>query len=376
MQNMTKPLSLLIMAVLCAVLMIGCGEDDQGVEIVEPAVFKSTVPLEGTDIAVDETITVEFDNPPEGVRVSAGNAITVDNTAIIRGGFDPGGLSLEISWENGPGGNAAKKMLAYTVIAPAIDLEVLIPAGEFQMGSDDDDEEAEQDEQPIHTVYVDAFYMDAHEVTNVEYRQFLLENPTWQKSQIDAGFHDGAYLKDWVGNEYPRGKGYHPVTHVSWYAAMAYAAWEGKRLPTEAEWERAARGGLAGKKYPWGDTYDATQVNHGGSSTTVIGKYPANGYGLYDMAGNVTEWCLDEYRANFYAHSPRRNPLAGEHTLEMLLHNFASITSDRVVRGGTWVFGTQIRRASERWITSPGYSGDYENKGGILGFRCVRPTPE
>lgn len=375
MQNITKQLSLLIMAVFCPLLMMGCGEEETD-EIVEPAVFKSTVPLEGTDIAVDETITVEFDNPPEGLRVSTGNAIIVDNTAIIRGGFDPGALSLEISWENGPDGNAAQKRLAYTVIAPAIDLEVLIPAGEFQMGSVDDDAEAEQDEQPIHTVYVDAFYMDAHEVTNVEYRQFLLENPTWQKSQIDAGFHDGAYLKDWVGNEYPRGKGYHPVTYVSWYAAMAYAAWEGKRLPTEAEWERAARGGLAGKKYPWGDTYDATQVNHGGSSTTVIGKYPANGYGLYDMAGNVTEWCLDEYRANFYAHSPRRNPLAGEHTLEMLLDNFVNITSYRVVRGGTRFFGTQIRRASERWIASPGYSGDYENKGSILGFRCVRPTTE
>ena len=377
MQTITKPLRLFLTAVLCAVLMTSCGEDDEK-EIVEPAVFKSTSPLEGADIAVDEIITVEFDNPPEGVHVSIGRAITVDNTVNIRGGFDSGPLSLEISWENGPGGSAAEKMLSYTVIAPDIELEVLIPAGEFQMGSNSDDEEAARDEQPVHTVYVDAFYMDAHEVTNLEYRQFLLENPSWQKTRIDANFHDGAYLKDWVGNEFPSGKGYHPVTYVSWYAAMAYAQWAGKRLPTEAEWEYAARGGLVGKKYPWGDTYDATQVNHGGSSTTVIGKYPANGYGLYDMAGNVAEWCLDEYRQNFYAQSPRRNPLAGEYTLEMLLENFVSIPNDpeafRVARGGTWLFGTKVRRVSERWLASAGYSGDYEDKGGILGFRCVRPT--
>ena len=127
---------------------------------------------------------------------------------------------------------------------------MLIPAGEFLMGSED--EEAADQEQPVHTVYVDAFYMDAYEVTNLEYQQFLLENPEWQKANIEARFHDGAYLKEWSGTDYPTGKAYHPVTHVSWYTAMAYAEWAGKRLPTEAEWEKAARGGLVQKKYPLG----------------------------------------------------------------------------------------------------------------------------
>ena len=378
METITKPLRLFLTAVLCAVLMTSCGEDGPDDEIVEPAVFKSTSPLEGADIAIDEIITVEFDNPPEGVRVSIGRAITVDNTVNIRGGFDSGPLSLEISWENGPGGSAAKKMLSYTVIAPDIELEVLIPAGEFQMGAADNDEDAESDELPVHTVYVDAFYMDAHEVTHLEYQQFLLENPSWQKANIEEKFHDGAYLKHWIGNDYPRGRGYHPVTYVSWYAAMAYAQWSGKRLPTEAEWEKAARGGLVGQKYPWGDTYDATQVNHSGNDTTVVGKYPANDYGLYDMAGNVSEWCLDEYRENFYAQSPLRNPLAGAHTLEELLKNFLSLPNEsgnvRVGRGGTWLFNEEVRRVSNRWIGYIAYSGDYQNKGGIVGFRCVRPT--
>ncbi len=369
----------LFMVILCAVSMNSCGEDVV-VEVIEPATFKSVSPSEGTEIAVDETLTLDFDNPPEGVQVSAGRVLIVDNTLKISGDFDPGALTLEVTWENGPGETPAKQMLAYTVVAPDIAREVLIPAGEFQMGAADNDEDAEPDELPVHTVYVDAFYMDAHEVTHLEYQQFLLENPSWQKANIEEKFHDGAYLKDWIGNDYPRGRSYHPVTYVSWYAAMAYAEWAGKRLPTEAEWEKAARGGLVGQKYPWGDTYDATQVNHSGNDTTVVGKYPANGYGLYDMAGNVSEWCLDAYRENFYAQSPSRNPLAGAHTLEELLKNFLSLPNEpgnaRVGRGGTWLFTEEVRRVSERWRGTIAYSGDYEDKGGILGFRCVRSVTE
>ena len=216
---------------------------------------------------------------------------------------------------------------------------VLIPAGEFQMGSNTP--EAQDDEQPVHTVYVDAFFMDEHEVTNLEYQKFVLANPEWQREKIDSKFHDRNYLKlwrGWRGNDYPKGKADHPVVYVSWYAAMAYAEWIGKRLPTEAEWEYAARGGLAGKKYPWGDVFDSDKANYGNivGDTTAVGKYPPNGYGLYDTAGNVWEWCLDEYNKDFYSMSPRENPLSGADSADWVISNFTSITTHRVLRGGSW----------------------------------------
>ncbi len=119
---------------------------------------------------------------------------------------------------------------------------VLIPEGEFEMGSNNGN--ADPDEQPVHTVHLAAFYIDENEVTNGEFKDFVLANPEWQKEQINEKFHDGNYLQDWNGNNFPLGEREHPVRYVSWYAAMAYAVWLDKRLPTEAEWEKAARGGL------------------------------------------------------------------------------------------------------------------------------------
>ena len=192
--------------------------------------------------------------------------------------------------------------ISVEIVTPAPEGMVLIPAGEFQMGSNAP--EAQNNEQPVHTVSVDAFYMDEYEVTNLEYKEFVLANPRWQKARIDRRFHNnGSYLHHWTGNDYPQGYANHPVVYVSWYAAMAYAGWVGERLPSEAEWEYAARGGLVGKKYPWGDVIDLGKVNYGRRNvggTTSVGKYPPNGYGLYDVAGNVWEWCLDEYDEDFY----------------------------------------------------------------------------
>ncbi len=111
----------------------------------------------------------------------------------------------------------------------------------FTMGSWEKD--AETDEKPQHLVFLDAFYIDKYETTNAQYKEFIDANPQWQKNRIPKKYHDGDYLKHWSGNDYPPDKGNHPVVYVSWYAAMAYAEWRGKRLPTEAEWERAARGG-------------------------------------------------------------------------------------------------------------------------------------
>ena len=171
--------------------------------------------------------------------------------------------------------------------------------------------------------------MDTHEVTNAAYKAFVDANPQWRKGNIQPEFHDGDYLSDWNGNNYPAGKANHPVTYVSWYAAMAYSAWAEKRLPTEAEWEYAARGGLEGQKYPWGDTISPENANyypHVGEATAV-GRYAANDYGLFDMAGNVWEWCLDEWIFDFYAVSPDRNPLSGALTLQSIQKNFASVKS-------------------------------------------------
>ena len=123
---------------------------------------------------------------------------------------------------------------------------------------------------------------------------------------------------------------------MSWYAAMAYALSKDKRLPTEAEWEYAARGGLAGNKYPNGNVLGAANYRGIVGDTTAVGKYPANGYGLFDMAGNVWEWCLDEYNANFYFESPRENPLSGANTVDWFINNFTNVKNRRVLRGGSW----------------------------------------
>ena len=242
---------------------------------------------------------------------------------------------------------------------------VLIPAGEFEMGSND--LEAENDE-PVHTVSVDAFYMDKYKVTNLEYQQFVLANPRWGKDRIEDRFNTRNYLKNWNGNDYPDGKSDHPVASVSWYAAMAYAGWVGKRLSTEAEWEYAARGGLAGKKYPGGDTIDPGGANYGVNvgGTTAVGKYLPNGYGLYDMAGNVCEWCLDEYNKDFYLNSPRENPISGANSVEEVINDFTNVKTDRVLRGGSWLRYPDSLRVANRGRGNPTGSGN------IDGFRCAR----
>ena len=249
---------------------------------------------------------------------------------------------------------------------------VLVPAGEFQMGSNDAQDR--KDAKPVHTVYVDAFYMDETEVTNTQYKAFLLENPQWQKGRVNAEFVNTNYLKHWNGNNYPSGRSNHPVVYVSWYAAMAYAEWSGKRLPTEAEWEYAARGGLAGKKYPHGNTITPQDANYGWNvgDTTPVRKYPGNGYELYDMTGNVSEWCLDAYKVDFYSTFPpdgaARNPLSGANSVDKLMDNFTEVNRlvPRVLRGGTWVNPAYFVRVACRdgvlpWFTFYSY-----------GFRCVR----
>ena len=247
---------------------------------------------------------------------------------------------------------------------------VLIPVGEFQMGSNT----GEADEKPIHTVYLDAFHIDVYPVTNADYKTFVDTNPQWRKDSILKKYHDGDYLALWEKNDYPKEKANHPVVYVSWYAAMAYAQWAGKRLPTEAEWEKAARGGLVGKRYPWGDTEDitkaGTQMWESPPRTTAVGTYPPNGYGLYDTTGNVWEWCLDAYDADFYADSPTRNPIAGGDGTDALIADFMHVDTPRALRGGAWAGDPRMVRVAVR---------DKENPARTLslaGFRCVRDISE
>ena len=372
---------------LSVVYMVSCGQDEGYVDS-EVAGVASVDPADGSTIDVNGIITVTFSLIPINVSVSDGVVKQLGTKVTISGPFAPGPLTLTITWTDSvhKGANGVQT-LTYTVATPTSvttnlspepeiiaepepiipDGMVLIPEGEFQMGSNDGN--ADNDEQPVHTVHLDAFYIDVNEVTNAEFKNFVIANPRWQKDRIDDKFHDDNYLQDWNGNNYPIGEKDHPVRYVSWYAAMAYAVWVDKRLPTEAEWEKAARGGLKRKQYPWGNGINLNRANYGKrlGETTPVGEYPPNDYGVHDIAGNVWEWCLDGYEADFYANSPRRNPTAGAKNAEEIVNNFKNIIDFRVLRGGGWNSNPEWLRASNRHGTSPAYAGI-----GALGFRCAK----
>ena len=266
---------------------------------------------------------------------------------------DVDSLQQELSYETIPNDDVTDKM-------------VIIPAGEFLMGSDDND--SQEDEHPVHDVFLDAYMIDIYPVTNFEFREFIYANPRWRKSDtlgkhISIEFEDGNYLRDWKYETFPNGKADHPVTQVSWYAAMAYAQWIGKRLPTEAEWEKAARGGVDGKKYPWGDSIDG--INFLTDDTTSIGNTPVNGFGIYDISGNVWEWCLDAYDSEYYFVSPPNNPFSDTNNLSWVVENFMKVKEPRVLRGGPWGIDAQGARVSHR------FSGNPTDTFPTFGFRCV-----
>ena len=255
---------------------------------------------------------------------------------------------------------------------------VLIPAGDFQMGSRYDTT-GNDATRPMHTVYINAFYIDVHEVTIGQYNQFARETG-----------HRALPVN--VPQYSPTDR--HPVVGVSWHDAMAYARWAGKRLPTEAEWEKAARGGLVQKNHSWGDAaLDGTQCNFADKSlriiwnrerepennwadenlnddhayTAPVGSYPPNGYGLYDMAGNVWEWCFDAYDENFYANSPRQNPIA-DIIIRDPKNNRITVNELRVTRGAGWNDGPR-----NMWIASRREAASHVQWLNT-GFRCVKPV--
>lgn len=254
---------------------------------------------------------------------------------------------------------------------------VLIPGATFQMGTDQSDipelqrvfdikrAELFAGEVPRHTITIHSFYLDKYEVTNAQFKKFLEKDPAWRKDRIPARYHNGNYLKHWNSNDYPKEKANHPVVNISWYAAVAYCQATGKRLPTEAEWEYAARGGLSAKAFPWGDEpVDKTRANYGESGirdTTAVGSYNANGYGLFDMAGNVWEYLADEWGR--YSSSAQVDPVAGGNSF--LDETFLAITSRRVIRGGSWGGAPVNLRVTYRDSHPPDGARDF------VGFRCA-----
>ena len=227
---------------------------------------------------------------------------------------------------------------------------VYVPAGDFLMGSSNSDSNARGEEKPQHIVYLDGFWIDLTEVTNAMYALCTNAGACQPPSDISSYSHP-----DYYGNSQ---FGQYPVINVSWNDAKAYCAWAGRRLPTEAEWEKAERG-TNGSIYPsWNLAPDATlfNFNHNVADTTEVGGYPsgASPYGALDMAGNVWEWVGDWYDSNYYAKSPAENPTG------------PSSGEGHVLRGGSWNSDEGNVRAAYRYWDESTYAVVY------VGFRCAR----
>lgn len=247
---------------------------------------------------------------------------------------------------------------------------IRIPAGDFTMGADD----GEEDERPSHVRHVGALHVSAHAVTNRQFAEFVAqaghpapavrELPVFVLPVHEAAFREIAASYVWRGGEPPGDRSEHPVTLITHADALAYCAWLGRRigrpvrLPTEIEWERAARGGLESRRYPWGDDIDPSRANflpdpalkrHRG--TRPAGCYAPNGFELYDMVGNVWEWIAEWYRPDAYRQGPEDEPPS----LPL-----------RLLRGGAWVTHdvAQLRCAHRHKV--PGDSYAYS-----IGFRVV-----
>ncbi len=218
----------------------------------------------------------------------------------------------------------AKKLKEYKVLQVHLAINttdgsemLFIPGGKFGMGEGPEK----------HTVKVGSFYIGKYEVTNKQYRNFVMARPAWQKANIDPTLHDGNYLSDWSGNAYPSGSSNRPVVYVSWFAAKAYCQWAGGRLATEAEWEYACRAGST-TKYCFGDSDSklggyAWFLNNSSGSRRSVGKKKPNAWGIHDMHGNVWEWCSSLMMPYPYRADDGREDLS-------------DTSSPRLLRGGSW----------------------------------------
>lgn len=248
-----------------------------------------------------------------------------------------------------------------------------IPAGDFLMGAAD----GEADERPVHRVHLSEFFIGRFPVTNDEYARFVRATgypgpsvrglPLIAAGGRDSIFKEFAAPYVWEAGEPPKGHGNHPVVLVRHDDALAYCSWLSKeiqrivRLPTEAEWERAARGGVDGAKFPWGDDIDESRGNYLADpaakrqrGTRPTGTYPPNAYGLCDVIGNVWEWVSDWYGAEYYGQGDAQNPKG------------PAAGSFRVLRGGSWVTDDLMMMRSAYRHTVPPDTYTYS-----VGFRIV-----
>jgi formylglycine-generating enzyme required for sulfatase activity len=266
---------------------------------------------------------------------------------------------------------------------------IFVPAGQFEMGSS---VEGAFDTMPAHTVYLDDFWIDKTEVTNEMFARFV-ENTGYvtdaekEGSSNDFRTTNVEFIWEkvegmaWDHPDGPdsniSGKEDHPIVHVSWNDASAYCTWAGRRLPTEAEWEKAASwNDVSGEKYayPWGDAFDQarlnfcdqncgytfadTSLNDGYAETSPVGSFPdgASPYGVLDMSGNVFEWVADWYSPDYYKNSPSSNPLG------------SGVGQTRVMRGGAWAINSYYLSSTRRWEWNPSFQHR------ALGFRCALGT--
>jgi formylglycine-generating enzyme required for sulfatase activity len=259
-------------------------------------------------------------------------------------------------------GNTEVATTTVQIGAPSSEM-VTVPSGVFQMGCDDGNpnEYCYTDEQPLHAVSLGSYAIDKYEVINTQYAEFLnaegnLEEggDTW----LDADASDVRIHQ--ISGVWQVEAGYenHPVVEVTWYGARAYCQWQGKRLPTEAEWEKAARGSNDTRMYPWGDEDAACSrlnYNYCVDATASVGSYPsgASVYGVMDIAGNVHEWINDWYQSDYYASSPYSNPTG------------PSSGTEKILRGGSWDHDWYGVRIANRDYNFPDSSSH------TIGFRCV-----
>lgn len=257
-----------------------------------------------------------------------------------------------------------------TPAPPAVEAEVdkvVIPAGNFMMGASSSDSDARENEKPQHEVYLDAFSIDAYEVSNARYEQFV--RATGYQTAAEIKGYSSIYDSNmrWVEKNglnwrQPFGDGSYsepdkPVVHIDFYDAYAFCEWAGGRLPTDAEWEKAARGDT-GWRYPWGDSFDSSRVVYSGSAgPDDVDSYSSGTsvYGVYHMAGNVFEWTMSYRSDNYYSGSETVDP--------------NNVQSDRWIslRGGGWTSPAKFVRVTHRDV-SHAYGANH-----ILGFRCVYP---